>query len=87
MAEKEDGGILAIVAGGKPKGGEGEKEKGGASSAKARALKAMHEAMQAGNWDEAAERAQDVYDECAMHSADADEESAEDATELDFGEN
>lgn len=87
MAEGKDGGILAIVAGGKPKGGDGEKKSGGASSAKARALQSMSEAMKAGNFDEAAEHFQAAYDECALHSAEASEEGDEDAEELDFGEN
>lgn len=87
MAEGKDGGILAIVAGGgKPEKGAGEKKSGGASSAKARALQSMSEAMKAGNFDEAAEHFQAAYDECAMHSAEEDEED-EDTDELDFGEN
>ncbi|HEX6276328.1 MAG TPA: hypothetical protein VFZ53_24980, partial [Polyangiaceae bacterium] len=78
MAEGKDGGILAIVAGGgKPEKGSKEKT-GGASSAKARSLQSMSEAMKAGNFDEAAEHFQAAYDECAMHSAEADEGDDED---------
>lgn len=85
MADEKGGGILAIVAGGKPKGGGAKSEKsGGASSAKARALESMYKAMQAGDFDAAAEHYQEAYDECALHSAEASEESDEEP--LDFEE-
>lgn len=59
------GGLLAILAEGKEgKGSDSEKSEPG--SAKARALKAMHAAMQAGKWDEAASEFQTAYDACAM---------------------
>lgn len=91
MAEGKDGGILAIVAGGgKPeKGAGGEKKSGGEpATAKGRALKAMWDAMKSGDFDAAAEDGfQAAYDECAMHSAEADEGDDEDTEELDFGEN
>jgi hypothetical protein len=79
MAEPK-GGLLAIIGGGKP--GDSEKsEKSGASSAKARALESMWSAMKSGDFDEAAEHFQEAYDECAMHSAEADE-----GDELDLDE-
>jgi hypothetical protein len=81
MADEKGGGIMAIIGAGKPDKGFGsEKKSGGASSAKARALQSMSEAMKAGNFDEAAEHFQAAYDECAM----SEPEETED--ELDLGE-
>jgi hypothetical protein len=77
-------GLLAILAGGK----EGRAEKGSESrgsepgSAKARALKAMWSAMQAGDFDAAAEEFQAAYDACAMgESEESTEAEAEDEYE------
>lgn len=76
---KESGGLLAIIGGGKPGDSEKSEKSGEPSSAKARALKAMFEAMKGGDWDAAAEHAQEVYDECAMKAGESEEdESAED---------
>ena len=68
MAEPK--GLFAIVGG----GDEEKSKKSEPSSAKARALKAFKEALDASKWDEAAEHFQEAYDECAMGG---EEEEAE----------
>ena len=69
MADEKSGGLLAIIGGGKPEKGDGEKKSGGEpATAKGRALKAMWDAMKSGDFDAAAEDGfQAAYDECAMH--------------------
>lgn len=69
-------GLLAIV--GKPGKSEKSDKSGEPSSAKARALKAFKEALDAGKWDSAAEHFQEAYDECAMgHEEAEDDEDTE----------
>ena len=68
-------GILAIV-GGAPK----EEKDDEPSTPKGRALKAMFESMQKGDFDEAAEHYATAYDICAAkHGEDSDDEEAEEA--------
>jgi hypothetical protein len=73
-------GLLAILAEGKADKADGSESKGsGPSSAKARALKAMWSAMQAGDFDAAAEEFQSAYDACSM----GDEEPSDYGHEAD----
>lgn len=67
----EEGGLLAIMSGEPEK--KGKKPKGGASSAKARALESMFSNMQSGDFDAAAEDFATAYDECAMGGGDEEE--------------
>ncbi len=70
-------GLLAIV--GKPGKAEKSEKSSEPSSAKARALKAFKEALDAEQWDSAAEHFQEAYDECAMGG---EEEEADEDAEL-----
>jgi len=70
MADEEAGGLLAIL--GEPKG---KKAKGDEpDSAKARAVKAMYEAMKSGDWDMAADEFATAYKECASEGEDYEDE-------------
>lgn len=75
MAEPS-GGLLAILADGEK--GKSGSLKGEPGSAKARAVKAMHAAMQAGNWDDAADEFQTAYAACSLP---AEDEPAEEFAE------
>jgi hypothetical protein len=75
MAEPK--GLFAIVGGGKDD--EEKSKKSEPSSAKARALKAFKEALDAEDWEAAEKAFQDAYDECAMGG---EEEEADEDAEL-----
>lgn len=67
MAEpKEKGAGLLAILGGPPKG-EGDSE-GKPSTPKGRAMKAMWEALQDGDFEEAGHQYEAAYDICAMKS-------------------
>lgn len=67
------GGLLAILGKGPPSDDD-EDSDGEPKTAKARALKAMHEAMRKGDFDEAAHQFQVAYDECRMAKEEDDED-------------
>lgn len=75
MAEpKEKGGLLAII-GGPPKG-EGDSEEK-PSTPKGRAMKAMWEAFQAGDFEQAGHEYETAYDICSTKSSDENYEESE----------
>lgn len=71
--EKPDG-LLAIIGVGKEKS---EADTDDDPSPKARALKAMYEALKASDWEDAAREFQVAYDACAMGDSEPESESTE----------
>ncbi len=75
--EKTSGGLLAIIGGPKDEG-SGSKEK--ESTPNGRAMKAMWDAMQKGDFEEAGEHYKTAYDLCAeSHDEEGDEAYSDDA--------
>lgn len=69
--EKKPGGLMAILGVGKKSDDEEDGDE--AKSPKARALKAMFDAADAGDWDEAAKEFGRAYDICKMKGEEGEE--------------